>query len=157
QVGEHPSSCLVERDGERRTMVWWRDATAPEVHAPSHPRRCDGVPCALVEILGAVLLLLEQEPAGRIQRVPARLVLLDHGARTMQLARALAYGLAVAGEPDKAVVQCGLATPLHPRALGALFEGQVAKVDADGGVVARIKEAHVVGATAVREPARPGE
>ena len=35
--------------------------------------------------------------------------------------------------------------------------GQVAEVDADGGGVARVEEAHVVGAAAVGEPPCPGE
>ena len=110
----------------------------------------------LSTVLTTVLLLLEQELAGRYKRLAARPILLDHGPRAMELAREL-VDVAVAAQPDEAVMKRGLRTLLHPGALGALLAGQETEVDPDGRVVARVDETDVLDPSAVGEYAPPRE
>src|SRR5260370_24956017 len=107
-------------------------------------------------VLLPVVSLLEQELGGRIQRLAARLVLLDHGPRAMELAREV-VDIGVAAQAYEAVMKRGLPTLLHPGALGALLAGQETEVDPDGSVVAWVDEADVVRAAAVGILSSPGE
>ena len=60
------------------------------------------------------LFLLQQQLAGGAERLPARLVLLDHRARPLEIPRELIDLVAVAGQPHEPVAKRTLVAASDP-------------------------------------------